>query len=260
MKDEFIACGLTATEYEVLMHLLARNARSAGVIARALGIKRSTIYSALQGLEWRKLVTRAKKGGTAEFIAAPAEEIPALLINQARLNFETVASHVRLIEPRIQKFQKGNLFNAGEIDINHIDNNRDYYDLLAKYTQSQDYCAVWNPQVAISTPKVKQYLSDWAKISGRNRNKVKDILIDGPMTRWYLSQIKNPYHRYRLITESNEGLADLVIVQEVVILSVNSPGTECAIEIRNAHYAQFMRWYFDSLWSRLELNHDEDSY
>ena len=258
MKDEFIACGLTATEYEVLMHLLSRNARSAGLIARALGIKRSTIYSALQGLESRKLVIRMKKGGTAEFVAAPAEEIPALLVNQAKSSFESVISNVRLIEPRIQKFQKGNLFNAGEIDINHIDNNRDYFMLLAKYIHTESYCAVWNPQVAISSPTVKQWVTDYAKISARNRNKVKDIMIDGPSTRWYLSQIKNPYHQYRLVKDGDVGLADLVISKDVVILSLNSPGTECAIEIRNNHYAKFMRWYFESLWERLETDQDEE--
>lgn len=252
MKDEFIACGLTTTEYEVLMHLLARNARTAGVIARALDLKRSTVYSALQGLEARKLVMRGKKGGAAEFAAAPAEEIPALLLNQARLSFDSVLSNVKLIEPRIMKFQKGNLFNAGEIEINHIDNNRDYFSLIGKYVYTQTYCAVWNPQVAISSPSVKQWMSDWATISARHKNKIRDILVDGPKTRWYLSQIKNPNYEFRLVADGDGGLADLVIANEIVILSLNSPGTECAIEIRNSHYARFMKWYFEELWDRLE--------
>ena len=51
MKDEFIACGLNATEYDVFVHLLGRGRRAAGHIAKALNLKRSTVYSALQGLE-----------------------------------------------------------------------------------------------------------------------------------------------------------------------------------------------------------------
>ena len=38
MRAEFLACGLTETEYDVFHHLLTRGARSAGVIAKTLGI------------------------------------------------------------------------------------------------------------------------------------------------------------------------------------------------------------------------------
>jgi predicted transcriptional regulator len=229
MREEFIACGLTATEYEVLMHLLVRGVKSAGMIARGLDIKRSTVYSALQGLESRKLVARQKNGKTAEYISAPAEEIPALLVNQAKSSFEKIISSVRLIEPRIQKFQKGNAFNAGAIDINHIDNHHDYYALLEKYIITKDYCAVWNPQVVLDPDSVKEFGIEFLKKSARNRNKIKDIMIDGPMTRWYISKINNPNHQWRIVPDGDCGLADLVVVDDVVILSLNSPDASCAL-------------------------------
>ena len=46
-------------------------------------------------------------------------------------------------------------------------------------------------------------------------------------------------------------LADLVVVNDVVIVSLNSPDAECALEIKNGHYSTFMRWYFMTLWDRL---------
>lgn len=251
MKEEFVSCGLTPTEYEVLIHLMSRGARSAGIISKALNIKRSTVYSALQALERRRLVRKTDKSGPAEFVSATPEEIPTLLLNHARHGFDSVLSAIELIKPRMKRFQGGKLFNAGALEINHIDTTRDYAQLLARHIHSRDFYAVWNPQVAISSVAARERAQLFLQNSARNRNKVHDILADGPMTRWYISQILNDQHQVRIIDPGETSLADLVVTDDVVIVSLNSPDAECALEIKNGHYATFMRWYFMSLWDRL---------
>ena len=84
MRAEFLACGLTETEYDVFHHPLTRGSRSAGVIAKTLSIKRSTVYSALEHLEEKKLVTRSKAKGTAEFMTISPNEVSTVLFKRAR--------------------------------------------------------------------------------------------------------------------------------------------------------------------------------
>ncbi len=252
MKDEFIACGLSTTEYEVFMHLLGRGRRAAGHVAKALNLKRSTVYSALQGLEARKLVTRSTNKGTAEFVPVPVEEVSLILLNRARADFEKIAASIELIKPRIGKYSGWRSIDAGELEVRSINSAADYYEVLAGYSLNKDFCAVWNPQVALYSKDTQRQIAFLLEKTGKRKNCIKDIVVNGPMTDWYAQRIVNPNHKVKKVTEEPPGVSDLVILDGVVLISLMSPESECAIEIRNKHFADFSRWYFMLLWERLE--------
>ena len=251
MRAEFLACGLTETEYDVFHHLLTRGSRSAGVIAKTLGIKRSTVYSALEHLEEKKLVTRSKAKGTAEFMTISPSEVSTVLFNRAREHFEGVLSSIELLKPRLSSFKPSQSIHAGALEINHIDGSRDYYELIEKYCIKSDFCALWNPQISIlgdeKINKVRQFLT----ITAKRKNKIQDILARGPVSEWYCGSISNPNHEVRFLDGSDAGLADTLVAGDSVIMSLNSPDDESALEVINPHYATFMRWFFNNLWARL---------
>lgn len=251
MRSEFIACGLTETEYDVFYHLLTRGSRSAGVIAKTLGIKRSTVYSALEHLEEKKLVTRSKSKGTAEFMTISPNEVSTVLFNRAREHFEGVLSSIELLKPRLSSFKSSQSIHAGSLEINHIDGSRDYYELIERYCIKSDFCALWNPQASIlgedKMAKVKAFLA----ITAKRRNKIQDIVARGPISDWYCDNISNPNHEVRFLDGSDAGLADMLVAGNSVIMSLNTPNDESALEVINPHYATFMRWFFNNLWTRL---------
>ncbi len=233
------------------MHLLSRGSRSAGVISRALNIKRPTVYSALQALEARKLVTKTDEGGTAEFIPISPDEIPAVLFNQATTGFEKIVGAIELIKPRLGQFKKYQHISTGAFEVNHLDSPEDYQHRLAKYILTHDFCAIWNPQVAIPSEQLRRRVEWFLRHTAKQRNHVKDLLVAGPMTDWYCSNIKNPNHEVRVIEDGYSGMADLVILHDMVLISLNPLDTECALEIKNEHYAEMMRWHFNLLWKNL---------
>lgn len=251
MKDEFVECGLTPTEYDILVHLLSRGTRGAGAIAHALHIKRSTVYSALESLEKRKLIHRSKEAGPTEFIPIDTEQIPAILASQARGQYDRIMSAIELIKPRIERFSGGKPYRAGQLEITQIETSEEYQQLLARYIYHRNYDAIWNPQVAIYSPFIKKRMLIFFEESAKSKNKIRDILIDGPMATWYIKRIKNPYHEVRVIEDKNPSLADQFVVDNSVIITLNSPESEAAIEIKNVHVADFTRWTFKNLWDRL---------
>jgi sugar-specific transcriptional regulator TrmB len=222
------------------------------MVARALGLKRTTVYSALEALESRKLVTRTKRAGSAEFSAAPANEIPTILINQAKGQFEKLLSAVDLIRPRIERFHSPHAFQSGDLSARHIDNSHDYTRLLDKYILSYNFCSVWNPQLAITTQFVEHRVLRFLRLSGKRRNVIKEIVPPGPRTDWYIKNISNPNHEVRFTDFEATGTSDLLIVEDAVVIALNSLDNESALEIKNKHYSDFMRWYFKSLWARLQ--------
>lgn len=233
------------------MHLLTRGGRAAGHVAKALNLKRSTVYSALQGLEVRKLVSRSTKKGTAEFVPVPAEEVPAILFNQARANFEKIKASIELIKPRIEKYRALQSIEAGELEIRSLDSAEEYYNVLAQHITTSDFCAVWNPQVALYSKDAQSKAASFLERTGHTKNCIKDIVVNGPMTEWYVQQIANPNHQVKRVSRQPQSVADLVILESIVIVSLMSPQSECALEIKNKHFADFNRWYFTTLWELL---------
>ena len=251
MRDEFLACGLTPTEYEVFHHLLTRGPRSAGVIARAIGIKRSTVYSALQMLERQNLVRRTSSKGVAEFTPIHPDEIAPILFNQARANFEKMLASIELIKPRLEQYKPHQTIHAGKLEINHVDHSKDYYHLIEKYVLKHDFCALWNPQVSIADDVKRGKVKAFLELTAKKKNKVQEILARGPMTDWYCENIRNANHEVRLLDEDDAGLADIMVVGDVTIMSLNTSGNESALELIHPDYATFMRWFFFNLWNRL---------
>jgi hypothetical protein len=71
------------------------------------------------------------------------------------------------------------------------------------------------------------------------------------VTGWYCDNIRNPHHEVRFLDHHEAGLADIMVVGDVTIMSLNTPGNESALERIHPDYAPFMRWFFYNLWNRL---------
>ena len=233
------------------MHLLARGARSAGLISRSLNLKRPTVYSALHALEERNLIAKTEGGTTAEFVAIPPDEIPTVLLSEVKKDFEKIVVAVELLKPRLDQFKKYQHLSTRAFEVKYYDCPEDYQHQLAKYIHTNDFCAIWNPQVAIPSEQIRNRVEWFLRETAKQRNHVKDLLVAGPTTDWYRGNIKNPNHEVRVSEGGYTGIADLVILPDMVLISLNPINTGCALEIKNEHYAEMMRWHFNLLWKNL---------
>jgi len=252
MRDEFIACGLNDREYQVLMHLLSAGPRTAGSVARSLKAKRPTIYSALEGLEKQGLVEAQKKKGAAIFAAIPVEDLTKVMLENAREKLNRVEGATQLLKPRLARFSNKRSAQVGTFEVSQIESTLEYLLLLKKHLVLENYCAIWNPQVAIYSENVRSSVSQFLKETGKRQNHIRDILVKGSECEWYCEQITNKNHQVRKIEDSSEVLADLIILADSVIVSLNVPEHERAIKIKNQEYASFMLWFFNSLWKKLK--------
>ncbi len=150
-------------------HLLTRGPRSAGVIARAVGMKRSTVCSALEMLERQNLVKRASSKGVAEFAPIHPEEIALIPFNQARANFEKVLSSIELIKPLLEQYKPHQTIHAGKLEITHIDHSQDYYHRIEKDVLKHDFYALWNPQASIIDDIKRSKVEAFLELTGNKK-------------------------------------------------------------------------------------------
>ena len=255
---EFKDSGLNGTETKILFYLISNGPRSAGTLSQNLKIKRTTIYSALDGLMNLQLILKEKVAGKMVFSAIPKEMVTDLLSKRAQIQFEKTKDAISSLSTRLEGFDQKNSVKFGGFEIQRIQSTVDFLKLLDKYIFTKDFCAIWNPQASIYSETVKNRIAKFLEKTARNKNAIKDIFPEGPKTRWYIKNIKNPKHEYRIIPSGNAeakyqtDVADLILVEDMVLISLNIPHNESMLMIKSQPFENYMRWLFDTLWNSIE--------
>lgn len=252
MENIFQQCGLTPTEQMVLTHLLQFGRRRPGLIAKSTRVKRSTVYSALEALETKRLVRKSYDGSSIVYSAASASEIPKILRAEAEHGFDALSSAISHVAEYLKRFPTEQSQNFAGFEVRELLSSRSYETVMMDYVTKFDFLAVWNPSATIVSSKMKLRIKEYLAKSRRRKSSIQEILVAGPLTTWYVRQIRNPKHLTKLFAPTQGLNADILIVNNSVLFSqTNSTGSESAIEITNPEIVNLMTQIFRSWWQLL---------
>lgn len=251
IERELLAeCGLNGTEQKVLLDLLQRAGSSAGMLARRVGIKRTTVYSALQSLEALGLVLRRKEGSATVYTTVPPRMVPSILCNTAEEQFSRVRRASELLSDQMTQYERLTKQHVAGYEISTTDSKDAAFLLLYQALLAGDLYAIWDPQTA-AVGAMEDYLLDFLSQTAETQPKVQDIVVDGPKAEWYRAQVKNPHHEVKILPASYSIITDFVIVNDSVYLTNYSPGGEMLIQITHRDYYNSMQSLFAFMWSHL---------
>lgn len=257
MHEEFTHSGLNGTETKLLFYLLSHGPRSAGILAQTLKIKRTTVYSALDGLIALQLVSKEKVGGKMVYVPAPAEQVPKILLKKAELEYERSKDAVSSLQTRLEGLDKTHSVVFGGFEIQRIQSTADFLKILDQHVFTKDFCAIWDPRSSLYSETVKSHLSRFLEKTSRRKNHIWEVIPAGPKSRWYMDNIRNENHQVRIIPpdpsdrSDHSSLAEIIIADNLVIVPLKVPYNESTLLIKSDSFAHFMRWVFKSLWNAL---------
>ncbi len=116
--------GFTGEEVRTYLHLLQHGPRTAGAMAKTMGMPRPSLYGFLKRLLDRGLITQSQQEGVKTFAATPPEKINLLFeqriaqLNESRRHFEELLPQLRkqtakLLTPKFQ-------LSEGEAGLKHV--------------------------------------------------------------------------------------------------------------------------------------------
>lgn len=94
MDALFRSLGLHDTETKVYLSLADAGGCAAGMLAKRIGIPRTTIYSALENLTAKGLVSLEEQGGITRYLANPPSSL-LLLVNREREEIDRKAANAK---------------------------------------------------------------------------------------------------------------------------------------------------------------------
>jgi sugar-specific transcriptional regulator TrmB len=237
-------------EQKVFLHLFERGEGIASVVAKQLQVKRTTVYAALDALVHFGIVTRKKRGSTSYFNCLPPEMVAKVLEGRAREQFEEVHSATRLLQTHLKELLPKKQ-DFGAFEISTFESMEAVYQQLSQTLISGDFNAFFNPQIAIPNERLKNLVKDFLQATAQSKANIREILVAGPTTDWYKSQVKNPNHQIKEIAKESSFLSDIILVNDYIILNSYDPKKEVGIKIREKYLHESLLTLFNWMWERI---------
>lgn len=251
LSNLLTTCGFNRSEQAVLIHLLKRGATTATLISKATGLKRPTVYAILESLIASNLVVKQKKKETTYFAALSPQMISKVLMQNAQRKYDDLKTSAKLLETQLDEIALKLDNDFGVFDIRALDSIDTVYASLETALGGGDYSSIFNPQVVFKTESARKVAAAHAKEASKTKPHIRDIMVDGPETRWWLKQMKDPNYQYKLIAEDQKILSDMIFMGGSVYLLHYEPGKEVAIKITQPDYYTSMMTVFEMLWEKL---------
>lgn len=210
-------------------------------LARASGIKRSTLYSVVESLKEKRLMRREVRGIKDVYAAESPEHLRGLIEQrrEALLDVLPQLSALHKLEggESVIKFYQG------------VDGTKMVYlDLLSSVRIGEDYLVL--SDLDIWQELGKDFFLDFTRKRGKMDIKVRMILTDSALARERKGPKRQPNERTRLLKAGTKLTTNLVIIpRKVFIHQLVAPVMGVIIE--NPHIIRMHREMFELIWSGL---------
>ena len=248
LLDQLSAAGVIGVEARIIEYLYAHQGKPASTIARDLGTKRTTIYSALENLESRELVIRGWSKTGARFYVVGSDDLAARLNERAISQLIKSSLAIGKLSKSIPQISgKQGVEHLNGFEIVQFSSSTQYESTLMAYVSKFDHLSIWDPQGAISSPHIERRIDEYLRLSARAKLTIHDIVVAGPKTEWYCSRIENPRHHVVKINSTQPLECEVLALSDRVVFCENTLSAERAFEVRHAGFAQLFNVLYQTL-------------
>lgn len=239
--------GLSATEHAVLETLCVLGESSAGLLAKRSGLKRPTVYAALDGLKFAGLIQTNRARGAMLYRALSAREIRALLLEKVERSYARESSDIDRLVKKLETIAVPRSVELSGYEVDAIESGDEVHSALKKLLVAGNYAAIFNPQIVIQGA-MKGFLQRCLAENAKIGSPIRELCVPGKMTTWYKNTISNPNHEVRLLTQSTDVVSDIILSQGTVYLLHYERNRELGIRIRQADCFRSMFSMFEICW------------
>lgn len=248
MKELFIQLGINDKEVSIFLKMLELGAQPVSVIAKHMGVPRSTMYLYLESLRSKGLVEEFERIGIKYFRAISVDEIENLLmiregeIKHAMDLLKKSEGELKMLENRLSVTPKVNFYEGREAMIK----------MYEKVLKEKEFCAFYNPEVAGGFDVMDIYFDKVAKVVKKERIKAREFVVDCPKGAEYLKKYSSILHKIKLLPKGAMFDADTIIGADKIYMVSYGENDCAAVEIHNKSLADAQRVMFNELWERIK--------
>lgn len=236
-----------------IIDLLSTNGQMlASTIARKSGIKRPTVYAALNKLKALGLIITLVQNEGSYFKLVDPDAVKDLLTLTAKAEYNSQLYNIEVLTEEIRSNQSSQHEFMSGFEIATVDKSESVYqELAAAFTSSKRVRTFFNPQTVITNEYSKSVILDFLKVAHENGAQIQEIAVDGPMADWYEKQFTNPKHELKRISSDQQVMTDCIIGEEAIYFLRYDDSEGSGIRIQRGDLVTTMQTMFDLLWESL---------
>lgn len=241
--------GFTDTEQKILLHLFTQGKSIASIIAKRIGIKRTTVYAALAELVQQGFLIKSKADSVTYFSIVSVDLFTQMIQHRAREEYEKAQSSADALNTQIKRMgtNKGQQ-EFGAFEIQHFSSlEMAALEIESKLTKHEGR-AVLNTNSVTANKKIKDLILDVVKRTGNKKAQLREIIDPSLLAKWYKSQITNKNHQVKYMPRKDMFPANVMMIDGSIYYLHFRPNNETCIKVTEPDlYKSFVN-IFDAAW------------
>lgn len=244
MHSLFTSLGLTQKETQTYLKLLELGAQPASIVAKHVGIPRSSAYFILDSLKDTQLVEQFEHRGIKYFRAISVTRIVDVLRTQQKKldqQFQLLEDELpalSVLENRIGLVPTVKFFEGKDAVM------KMYEEVL----KEKELCALFNP--AFVKRVMPEYHFKIPETLRENKGQIRELLVDCTEAREYKKKFSSSRHQITILPARIRFASDCILCKDRLYLIAYGEEQISAVEILSQSLTQTQRVFFDELWDK----------
>jgi len=245
MEKFFASLGLNTKEINVFLRMVELGAQPVSILAKHVGLARSTTYSLLEGLKEKGVTCEFERFGIKYVQALNIEELQ-LLLERQRVDLDRKEEALKLIETEYLSLQ--NHLSVSP-KINLYEGFSEISNLFEAALRRKEFLAYFNAEAALKyMPEYVLKVPESAKETGK---RARELVVRNDEGARY-KRHTTARHQIRFLPEGFAFESDTIITEEAVYMIAYGENEISGIEIFQKSLAETQRTLFEYLWSQTE--------
>ena len=247
MKDLIKKIGANDKESETFLKLLELGAQPVSVIAKHMGVPRSSMYLVLDNLKKIRLVEEFDRCGIKYVKCIEPRAIFDVLKSRQR-NVEHV---MELLDERLPELEK--LSNKLSITpkVNFFEGKEDVMRMYESVLKEKEFCAFFNPySVKTVMPEYHDVIPQLLK---RNGGRARELLVDCVEAKEYKKKYYSEKHQINILPKRMQFASDIIVCKDRIYMTSYGEDQVSAVVVFNNSLAEAQQVIFDEMWDKISV-------
>ncbi len=245
MDELFSKLGLNEKETETFMKLLPLGAQPISVIAKHVGIPRSSMYFIVEKLKGHRLIEEFERTGIKYVKCIPVKDIADVLKADERNIRETLL----LLKEKLPTLETLENTLSVTPKVKFLEGKEAVMKMYESLAHDEQFYSFFNPAVVKSM--VPAYLNIIPEILSTHKGEAKEIIVDCKEARAYKNGFHSKRHQIKILPEAVKFLSDCIICKDRICMITYGENQVAAIEIFSTTLASTQRVVFERVWQSL---------
>lgn len=246
MKDFVKSLGANEKEARSFLVLLELGAQPISVIAKQMGVPRSSMYLIVEKLKELSLVEELERDGIKYVQCIPVKNLEDVLMARER----DIQQKMSVLREKLPEFNELEKRLSITPKVKYFEGKKNVMNMYENIMKEEDFYAFFNPSLVKSMmPEYHYLLPKTIKKHGRE---VREILVDSPEAREYKKEFESKKHQIRILPKTSTFQTDTIICMSKIYMVAYGTNEVSAVEIHNPTLAQSQRVIFELVWENLD--------